>query len=241
MRIGLKVNALNGFVSTSLPVVQAVIAGLERDLGIPKSDIVVWDRRLDELNRAGLTAEALGTQVIGTVNSTTDFGGPGYEDCFCTVSPGKRVRLSRILTELTDATINCPILKTHEVSGVTAAFKNVYGVIDNPGDFHDDLNTALPAFYALAPVRERFRFTVLDALIAVIMGGTASESDTAPKRIIVSADPLALDYHTLGLVNQLRAADGSMMPVPEALTAWLANAHQLGIGAREVELVPVVL
>lgn len=241
MKVGLKVNTLNGFVPTSVPVVQAVISGLQRDLGIPKGDIIVWDRRQDELTRAGLTPEVLGTQVLGTVTSTTDLSGPGYEDCYCEVSAGKRVRFSRILTELTDVTINCPVLKTHEVSGVTAALKNVYGVIDNPGDFHNDLNTALPAIYALAPIRERFRFTVLDALIAVVLGGTASESDSTPRRLAVARDPLALDSYALDLVNELRAADGSMLPVPAALLGWVDQARDLGLGTRQVELRPIVL
>ena len=241
MRIGLKVNCLNKFLSTSLPVVKAIVAGLQRDLSIPGSDIVVWDRRLDELTRAGFTPAALGTQVLGTVTSTTDADGPGYEDCYCAVSPGKRVRLSRILTELTDVTINCPVLKAHEVSGVTAALKNVYGVIDNPGDFHNDLNTALPAIYMLAPIQERFRFVVLDALIAVILGGTASESDLTPKRLVLSPDPLALDTYALDLVNRMRADEGSMLPIPTALTEWLANAYQLGVGRREVDLVSVAV
>jgi hypothetical protein len=242
MRIGIKVNCLNQFLATSVPVVQALIAGLRRDLGIPGTDIVVWDRRLDELTRGGFSRDVLGVPVVGTVNAIDDGSGPGYEEACCQVSAGKMVRFSRVLTELTDVTINCPVLKAHEVSGVTAALKNVYGVIDNPGDFHDDLNTALPAIYSLSPIRERFRFTVLDALIAVILRGTASLSDLTPKRVVVSRDPLALDIYAVGLVNQLRAdSGGSVAPVPEQSIEWLGNAYRAGIGASVVDLVSITV
>jgi uncharacterized protein (DUF362 family) len=131
------------------------------------------------------------------------------------------------------------VLKTHEVSGVTSALKNVYGVIDNPGDFHGDLATALPAIYALGPVRSRIRLTVVDALVAVTAGGTSSPADTVPKRIFASKDALAADSYALALVNQCRAAKGSLSEVGGTATSWLANAQALGLGALAYELVAV--
>jgi len=237
MRIGLKVNCLNPSCPTSVPVTRALVDSLKAGLGLSTDEIVVWDRRLDELTTNGFTEESVGARVVGTVMSTSDASGPGYEDCFCELPGGKRTHLSRILTEETDLTISVPVLKTHEVSGVTAGMKNIYGVIDNPGRFHSDLNTALPALYALAPIREHIRLTVVDALVAVTVGGTASPKDTIPRRLFVSADPVAVDSYAIDLVNQLRADKDLGLPdVPSGALTWIDNAHQLGLGQRQYDL-----
>ncbi|MFH1809482.1 MAG: DUF362 domain-containing protein [Pseudomonadota bacterium] len=239
-RLGLKVNCLNQQCSTSVELVRALVDSLKAGLGLDGEQIVVWDRRLDELTRSGFTEEAVGARVLGTVNSTSDPGGPGFEDDFCHVVNGKTTRLTRLLTRETDVGINVPVLKTHGVSGVTAALKNVYGVIDNPGDFHKDLVDALPKIYALAPVREYFKLSILDALIAVTVGGTSSPPDTVPGRVLAARDPLALDRRALALVNQLRQAKGvGLRDIDPRVTAWLDGAHALGVGAREVSLLLV--
>lgn len=237
-RVGIKVNTLNPDCPTSPAVARALVDGVKAGLGLPAAQIVVWDRRDDELLRAGFTAESMGAPVLGTLSSTGE--SPGYEGSYCTVN-GKTTRLSRILTELTDVTINCPVLKTHGVSGVTAALKNVYGVIDNPGDFHADLVTALPAIYAIAPVRERIRLTVVDALLAITVGGTSSPVDTVAKRVLASQDPIAVDGRAVALVNELRAAKGlGLSDVDARLTAWLGGGEALGLGALRWDLVPVL-
>ncbi|MCC7385865.1 MAG: DUF362 domain-containing protein [Deltaproteobacteria bacterium] len=235
MRIGLKVNCLNETLPTSVPLVKALITSLREALDVDPARIVVWDRRLDELQppppRARFTQEDLGVEVVGTVRSIGDASGPGYSAAICGVVEGRPTRLSRIMTELTDVTINCPVLKTHTISGITGAMKNIYGVIDNPSEYHRNLVTALPALFRLPPIRKHIRLNVLDALIAVTVGGTSSPPDTFPRRILVATDPLAIDSCALALVNQLRAAKGlGLPPVDEALTAWLTRGHQLGLG-----------
>lgn len=240
MRIGLKVNCLNQQCPTSVPVVKALTATLREHLGVDPEEIIVWDRRLDELTRSGFTDDAVGAKVMGTIISTTDSGGPGYQEGYCVVTSAKTTRLSRILTELTDVTINCPVLKTHGISGVTAGMKNIYGVIDNPGDFHGDLNTTLPALYNLAPVRNRMRVTVVDALLTVTVGGTSSPLDTVARRVLASTDPLAVDRSCLALVNQLRGEKDLDLPdVDPSVLGWMDNAYELGLGAREFRLIEV--
>jgi len=240
-RIGIKVNCLNEQCPTSVAVTRALVDSLKQGLGLPGEQVLVWDRRTDELSKCGYTEEALGCRVYGTVTSPSDASGPGYERDFCTVVNGKTTHLSRILTRETDITINVPVLKTHGVSGVTAALKNIYGVIDNPGEFHKDLNEALPVIYGLPPVRERIQLTLLDALIAVTVGGTSSPPDTFARRLLGAQDPLALDLYALQLVNQLRQEKEIVLgDIDPAVTAWLEEGHRLGLGAREIELVEIV-
>ena len=240
-RIGIKVNCLNQYLATSLPLAQAIVTSLMEGLGVEAARITVWDRRLDELTRAGFTSDALGgAAVVGTVNSTTDTSGPGYSKAICGEVAGKTPLLSKIITEQTDLTINVPVLKTHVVSGITAAFKNIYGIINNPGDYHTNANEALPALYALPPIRNHLRLTIVDSLIAVLTGGTSDPPDAQPRRLIVGQDPLAVDSYCLVLANQLRA-EFAKPPgdVDPSLLEWLDNAVALGLGTRSYELVAV--
>jgi len=203
----------------------------------------VWDRRLDELTNTGRYAEnhLLGARLVGTVRSTGDGAGPGYADTSFGTFQGSTPRLSRILLEETDVTINLPVLKMHGQSGVTGALKNIYGIIDIPGTYHTDakkgtdLQTALPALYAIPPIRKSIKLTLVDALRAVTNGDTASMPDSQPRHIFGSLDPLALDYYALDLLNQLRAAR-NLSPVDSTRTKWLDNAHALGLGAKSYNL-----
>ena len=237
MRVGLKVNCLNVRLPTSPALVRALIASLLKNLSIAPSNIIVWDRRLDELINTGkYTAEDLqGAQLMGTVKDTSSTAGPGYSSTFCGTIEGSTPRLSRILTHLTDITINCPVLKTHAVSGVTAGLKNIYGIIDNPGSYHDNLVTALPALYQLPPIKNHIKLTIVDALRAVTLGGTDSAPDTTPKHIFVGTDPLATDQYALDLVNQLRATRNKG-GVDGAVLGWIDNAHKLGLGSKTYAL-----
>ena len=237
MRIGLKVNCLNSKLPTSPAVVRAIIHSLITRLGVDPQTLVVWDRRLDELTTAGkYTEEDLqGARLLGTINSTDDTSGPGYGGALCTTVEGSTPRLSRILTQETDLTINCPVLKSHGVSGVTGAMKNIYGIIDIPAKYHDNLPTALPALYNLPAIRGSIKLTIIDALQAVTLKDTQDPPDSTPKRILASTDPLALDRYALDLVNQLRAGR-NVAPIEGPLVGWLDRGHELGLGAKSYQL-----
>ncbi len=246
-RIGLKVNCLNTFFATSPAVVRAIIKSLVTNAEICPGNIIVWDRRLDELTGAGqYTDEHLqGARLLGTVNSPKDFHGPGYSREFFGTFQGSTPLLSRILTEQTDITINCPVLKKHNQSGVTAALKNIYGIINIPGNYHNDakkktdLQTALPALYNIPAIRKSIKLTIVDALQAVTLADTSDRPDALPGRIFASMDPVALDHYAVDVVNQLRAkyGKGHVDEDTPGILDWLDNAYQLGLGAKEYKLV----
>lgn len=239
-RIGIKVNVLNGRCPTSVAVVKALVDSLKARLEMPAEQILVWDRRLDELARAGFSGAQVGATVIGTWMTDTESIGPGYTDAICGVVAGAAPRLSRILTELTDVTINVPVVKAHGESGVTAALKNAYGIIHNPGAYHRNLSQALPALYALPPIRDRIRLTIADGLLMSISGGTSDPVDTVGARLLAASDPLAHDKYVLDMVNALRAARPvPLVPVSSALTGWLDEAQRLGLGSLSYALTQI--
>jgi uncharacterized protein (DUF362 family) len=256
-RIGLKVNCLNPSLPTSPAIVRAIIASLRDKLGVDTHKIVVWDRFDSELTSAGKYSndDLADARLVGTLTAPIPKGGTedmvtlpgrGYGDTACEAPPGddgSLPRLSRILTDpsYTEITINCPVFKTHKaVSGITGALKNIYGMIDNPGQYHNCVNTALPKLYALPVIRRSISLTIIDALIGLISGDTDQPANAAPRRILLAQDPVALDSYALDLMNQLRAAPpNDMGQVDSTTTVWLDNAANAGLGSRTYKLIQV--
>jgi uncharacterized protein (DUF362 family) len=243
--IGIKVNTLNQHLSTHPEVVRAVVDSLRQGLAIAPEQIVVWDRRLDELTRAGLTPSALGVSVEGTLESTGAKGaGRGYE-LKATCLGLRNAKLSNILTRRIDHLINIAVMKRHEWSGFTACLKNHYGSIDNPGDFHDKVasggavlerrfEAAIPALNALPEVVGKTRLWIVDASFGVAKGSTDSPVDCIPNRLLCGLDPLALDVRARQLRDEMRGALG---PDPETVSeGWLQAAERAGLGSRAPRL-----
>jgi uncharacterized protein (DUF362 family) len=237
-RIGLKVNCLNANLPTSPAVVRAIIRNLKTNLHVCGDTIFVWDRNAKELSTQGKYAaqDLQGAHLMGTDGVLNGEAGPGYTGAEFGTIEGSTPRLSKMLTEKTDFTINCPVLKTHNQSGVTAGMKNIYGIIDIPGSYHDNLPVALPALYNLPQIRNSIKLTIVDAIQAVILGDTQEPSDSTPGRIFASLDPVATDQYALDLVNQLRTARNKSA-LSGGRLAWLDNARKLGLGSKEYELV----
>ena len=231
-RVGLKISGINWKVCNSPQMVKALIETLTRDAGIKANNIVVWDKTSWELALAQLTEADLGVKVQGTIASPE---GPGYEKTPRTVL-GTKCVLSTILTEMTDVTINCGVLKSHDLAGVTGALKNVYGMFEEPGDFHSNINTALPELYALAPIAKGTRLCINEGFLAVANGGPMGAASHKPCRLLLSVDPVAIDVHVLALINSLRKD-----PVPEKRLKWIDNAVAKGLGSRTPEVVKRVM
>lgn len=242
MKIGIKVNVLNSNLYNSAELISALVETLVADLGADKSKLWLWDRRTDELTRSKLTTASMGIKVQGTIASTSDSSGPGYENKpLCVID--RPTRLSRIVTEETDLTINLAMLKTHNISAMTGAMKNMYGCIDNPGEFHTNLNDYLPAIYRLDPIRTHMRLHITEGLLAVTRGDTTSMPDTLAARILLSTDPVAVDRHALDLINQLRKANPSkpLPPLPADKVKWIDGAAKLNLGTTSLDLRKVTM
>ena len=230
--IGLKVNAAFYRAANSPALIKALVQTLTTDLGAAADKIIVWDISDILVRGAGITTAATGATVMGTTMSPS---APGYGTDEISVA-GKKIRLARLFTDLTDVTLNLAILKDHNIAGMTGALKNVYGVFNNPGDFHSDLVTALPQIYALPQIKSRMRLCITEAFIAVSEGGPLAPASHSPGRLMMAQDPVALDTHALTLLNSIRKT-----PLPPAKLAWLQGAEKLGLGKNKPELVKVTM
>jgi len=241
-RIAIKVNTIhNSQFWTHVPLAMAVAACLQ-EIGVPPEQIVVFDRRTDELENAGFTSNRHepGVRLFGTDGHYATWD--GIDPAGWRVE-GLYVSLSNILLEC-DALINVPILKEHDMSGVSFAMKNHYGTFDRPNDFYqgERMRRGLAGLNALPLIRERTRLIIGDALEIVRIDW---ESAVTGDSILMSFDPVAHDTVGLQLLTEAAIAEGRN---PEAAinlaSGWLEYGAELGIGTNDpdnMELVEVNL
>jgi uncharacterized protein (DUF362 family) len=204
-RVGLKINTLGGRgISNNAELVEAICERLQ-EAGIKARDIIVWDRDMEEMERVGFRAasaanrvQCLGTDRVGYEEELSTFGSVGS-------------RLSKILTQRCDVMINVPVLKDHEGAGVTIALKNMYGVIHNPNKCHPNgCNPYVADVNMLPTIRSKMRLTICDATTACFEGGPGFKPQYAWKEnaLLVSQDPVALDYTGWQIIERKRAEKG---------------------------------
>ena len=203
--VGVKVNALGGRgLSSNVQLVEAICERLQ-EAGIKASDIVVWDRDSEELERVGFRVVTGGNRVQCLGTDRVDY----EQELVTHGSVGSR--LSRILTERCNVLINVPVLKDHDGAGVTMALKNMYGVIHNPNKYHPNgCNPYIADLNMLPEIRTKMRLTICDATTACFEGGPGYKPEYSWKNngLIVSQDPVALDYTGWQIIERKRTEKG---------------------------------
>jgi len=229
--VGLKVNCLAGRgISTNVHLVEAICERL-RESGVAAGNIVIWDRLNSDLESAGFRVAKRSSRIRCIGNDELGYSG----DLMIHGSAGSRV--CRTLTEVCDVVINLPVLKDHGIAGVTIALKNLFGAIHNPNKYH--LNVGDPYIadvFAFPPIRRKVRLTICDAITAEYQGGPSYMPQwTWPYNgLLVSQDPVALDYTGWRIIEKKRAEKGmkSLRELKREPTyiATAADAHhRLGI------------
>lgn len=227
--VGLKVNTIAGKgLSTHIALVEAICARLQQ-AGIKPGDIIVWDRTNHELQRAGY-------KISTDPGAVRCFGSDsvGYEETQLSYGLVK-TQLSKIMTQC-DVVINVPIMKHHEMPGVTMAMKNMYGVIKNPQDQHATYcNPYIADLNAIPEIRNKVRFVVGDAMTSVYHGGPGFNPAYAWNYdgLMIGEDRVALDYTSWQIIDRKRVekgmqtvADAGMPPLYIATAA--DEQHRLG-------------
>lgn len=213
-KIAIKINCLAGNgLCTHPEVVEAIIDGLSQMLNssFPVDNITVFDDRMRNLmNNAGfpLKNNPNDYKVLSTYGETSIFGPTNWSDTSIDIS-GNAQRFSNIAEEA-DYLINVPVLKDHSNAGITFALKNFYGVIDKPGNMHNDPNEThntwcdpyIAGVYKI--VADKVALIVGDAIFAVHKGGPSTAPTYTPKTLFIGTDPVAMDMHALKLINEER-------------------------------------
>jgi len=188
-RIGIKVNALGGrHICTRPELVYAVVDHLTA-CGVPPRNIIIWDRLTRELHHAGYPVQTSPDRLrcFGTDNEyefEPEFSG-SIGSCF-----------SRILTRHCDAIISIPVLKDHDLAGVSLNLKNFYGVIHNPNKYHDNgCDPYIADLNAHPHIRQKLRLCIIDGLRSHYNGGPGFKPRWSHdfKTLLFSLDPVAAD------------------------------------------------
>ena len=199
--VGIKLSCLPGKpLSSSYGVVMAIIRGL-KSAGLKESNIIIWERSERELERAGFSVSRSGLKVEGT----DSYPGDGYADDI-EFAGSVGTRFSRIMTRV-DALINVPVLKDHDLSGVSIGMKNFYGIIYNPNKFHQNNCDPYVAELSTHPlIKNKLRLIVCDATRVQVNNGPAFFPGYAWEfgGVLVSRDPVALDYVGWQFIEQRR-------------------------------------
>ena len=236
--VGLKVNPVAGKeLSTSLEIVQAVIEQLTA-AGVPKKNIIIWDRREFEMHEVGFTADRfpdvriVGTECKDENGSFYDSDGTLYSkkridtkwyywaDCEESydaetlpymINEGKHSYFGSVLTNEITKVINIPILKNAGPT-VTLCLKNLaYGAISNTSRLHKELwSETCAQVPCFPPLRDKVVLNIVDGMIGCYNGGPGANPQfiTAFNTLLVGSDPVAVDRIGYEIILKKRLETG---------------------------------
>lgn len=263
--IGLKVNPVAGkMLSTSHAVTKSVVRQLE-EAGIPRKNIVIWDRRQFQLAETGFDNENYpgvairGTEIKDAEDSFYDKDGimygekmvdkewfywADYEEEYDAytlpymVNGGKYSYFSKICTQEVDKIINLPILKNAGTS-VTLCLKNLaYGVITNTGRLHKYLwSETCAQVCAFPPVRDKVVLNIVDGIKGCFDGGPGANPQFICNynTILVGSDAVAVDRVGYDIVIAKRIEEGVQEEELPKGRKFMELAAALGLGEADPE------
>jgi uncharacterized protein (DUF362 family) len=157
---------------------------------------------------------------------------------------GVHCLLCRIVTDEATALVSAPVLKDHNLAGLSAGLKNFYGAIHNPNKYHDHgCDPFIADVCAHAHIRDRLRLVVCDAARPQYHLGPARRAQWqwAYGGILLGTDPVAVDRVGCEILERKRAAAGlKPLEADGRPVRYLASAEQRGLGAADLERIEVV-
>ncbi len=132
------------------------------------------------------------------------------------------LRIPKILFNV-DSLISLPVVKTHNVAGMTCALKNQWGCIPRfRQKFHLILSHAIPEINLAVPVK----FCVADATVSLEDNGPVTGIPKVTNSVFASHDRVALD-----------SAVAEFMGYDSSNFGYIVNAEKVGLGSRDFKIV----
>lgn len=225
--IGMKINALYGPFSTHPEVINAVVNGLTQmpvnGNNFIRNNIIVWDREDNDLVDAGYTIYT-GSDPDRVQYFGTDHAGVGYES-FTWDIYGIPKNPTKILG-MCDYLVDMALLKAHNLgssdAGVSHSLKNYYGAVyPYPGDLHANwCDPYIADLNAENGIRVKQKFNIVDGLFGTYNSGPYSGPqifqiypEQTPNAILMSIDPVALDYEGKEQIIEAERASRGLPPI----------------------------
>jgi hypothetical protein len=250
-KIGIKISAAGGrYFSSHKSVIEAIVAGLE-SAGVPRKDVIVWDR--DGLAAAGYVNGRDGYQVRSiepvkgydaqaVISSPVagrliwgdyEFYRSDSKDPFALYDPDQissDSHLCKILSHEVTKIINVPVFSSSESTGVAGALYNV--TVPNVDNWrrYNDSDSFICDLYGDPRIGGRVVINIMDGLIAQFADGPDFHPNYTVRRgtIYASKDPVAIDSIALAQIEQWRTA--AKLPPVTPFAAYLTTAAGMGIG-----------
>lgn len=267
--VGLKVNPVAGrLLSTSPEIVQVIITQLEK-AGVPRKNIMIWDRREFELHETGFTGDAFpGVRIAGTERkdaegSFRDKDGTLYSEAVIDrewyywadveekydeetypymVNEGKHSYFTGICTREVTRIINIPILK-NAGSSVTLCMKNLaYGAITNTARLHKKLwHETCAEVPAFAPLRDKVVLNIVDGVKGCYQGGPGANPQyiTTFNTVLAGTDPVAVDRIGYDIILRKRLEEKIQKEENPDARAFMELAEKLGLGTADRKAIDV--
>jgi Domain of unknown function (DUF362) len=239
--VGIKLNPSSlPWVISAPEVVHEIIAGLEA-AGIPRKNIVLYDRYKDMFLKAGMDKWApegvrisWATDYVDRIQQRIDGYDPDHWMDMQLTLPGfgfdneraRRSYAAKFITTEVDKLVNLAMLKHHQSAGITYALKNLsHGLVNNVNRSHSSpvLNACgafIPTSVSIPVIRDKTVLHIGDAVQALYHGGPVMKPEARkfiwePKRLYFASDPVALDKIGWEELDQKRVVEG-MKPLAEA-------------------------
>ena len=229
--IAIKVNCSTEILPTHPEVTYGVTNGLTKMIidgeCFPENNIHIYDNDKAYLELSGYTVNksAVGVQCYMETNfSTTSYSVNGKSQHICSLVHDKA-----------DFLINIGVLKNDNfTAGASLCMKNHFGSIDAPGSLK--VNAGDPyigALNAIEPIKSKQVINILDCLFGAAEGGTWGAPTFVANKIIMSSDPVAVDY--LGR-ELLRKEDSSTVNK----ATYIDSAANYRIGTNDPDFMDII-
>jgi hypothetical protein len=266
--IGLKVNPVAGkLLTTSHAVTKSVIKQLE-EAGIPRENIVIWDRREMQLHETGYTQENYpGITITGTECQDADGGfydkqgklhsesridksqffyadlDGVYDDYTIPymVNGGKNSYFTKICTERVTKIINLPILKNAGPT-TTLCLKNLsFGAITNTSRLHKLWHETCAYICAFPPLRDKVVLNIVDGLVGCFDGGPSAKPQFICNynMLLVGSDPVAVDRVGHDVIIKKRVENGIQKEDLQKSSRFIDLAQELKLGVGDRDKISV--
>ena len=238
--VGIKLNCLAGRPLSPTKEVTGALTDILKRAGVSTDNIIFFERGERDIRKGGFDVRRGGDGPRFVGNDSPGFNYEPEPEMSGQVGSC----LSRIVTRRIDVMINLGVLKDHNLAGLGAGMKNLFGIIHNPNRYHEDgCDPYVADVLAFPVVQKKLRLTIIDALTAQCEGGPGYLPAYAFEfnGILASVDPVALDRVAWDLIDKQRKKKG-LPSLKEAgrPPRWIETARKMGLGEGDLSKIKVI-
>ena len=249
--VGIKINTQSGpLQSTRGVVVDAIAQGL-REVGVPTTNIYVFDRDPLQMRTAYYLKNRATNlqQVVSIIDGTGWDPNVYFENNLAGKliwgdllfgkgeALSKRSHLPKLVTGTITKLINVPVLQDHDACGLAGCLYNLsLGMVDNTRRFESQGQRGDPMIAeicAMPQIRGKLVLNVLDGLIAGYAGGPGFKRQYSWNygALYFSTDPVAIDSLCVETLDV--KCRGAKVPLIGPRATHIATATKLGLGQSD--------